>query len=51
MANDKYKPRVGINVIEKVISLKEQDQEFLTVFSIDFIRDLCEREFDNGISL
>ena len=42
MANDKYKPRVGINVIEKVISLKEQDQEFLTVFSIDFIRDLCE---------
>ena len=30
MANDKYKTRVGINVIEKVISLKEQDQEFLT---------------------
>ena len=30
MANDKYKTHVGINVIEKVISLKEQDQEFLT---------------------
>lgn len=42
MANDKYKTHVGINVIEKVISLKEQDQEFLTVFSIDFIRDLRE---------
>lgn len=51
MANDKYKPRVGINVIEKVISLKEQNQEFLTNKTIlsylggesrDFIRDLCE---------
>ena len=51
MANDKYKPRVGINVIEKVISLKEQNQEFLTnkiiLFylggvSRDFIRDLRE---------
>lgn len=51
MANDKYKPRVGINVIEKVISLKEQNQEFLTNkiilsylggVSRDFIRDLRE---------
>ena len=51
MANDKYKPRVGINVIEKVISLKEQDQEFLTNKTIlsylgdvsrDFIRELRE---------
>lgn len=51
MANDKYKPRVGINVIEKVISLKEQNQEFLTnkiiLFylggvSRNFIRDLRE---------
>lgn len=25
MANDKYKTRVGINVIEKVISLKERN--------------------------
>lgn len=49
MANDKYKTRVGINVIEKVISLKEQDQEFLTNKTIlsylggvsrDFIREL-----------
>ena len=51
MANDKYKPRVGINVIEKVISLKEQDQELLTNKTIlsylggvsrDFIRELRE---------
>ena len=51
MANDKYKTRVGINVIEKVISLKEQDQEFLTNKTIlsylggvsrDFIRNLRE---------
>lgn len=51
MANDKYKPRVGINVIEKVISLKEQNQGFLTNKTIlsylggvsrDFIRDLRE---------
>lgn len=51
MANDKYKPRVGINVIEKMISLKEQNQEFLTNkiilsylggVSRDFIRDLRE---------
>lgn len=27
---NKYKTRVGINVVVKVISLKEQDQEFLT---------------------
>ncbi len=51
MANEKYKPRVGINVIEKMISLKEQNQEFLTNkiilsylggVSRDFIRDLRE---------
>ena len=51
MANDKYKTRVGINVIEKVISQKEQDQEFLTNkiilsylggVSRDFIRNLRE---------
>lgn len=51
MANDKYKTRVGINVIEKVISLKEQDQESLTNKPIlsylggvsrDFIRNLRE---------
>ena len=51
MANDKYKTRVGINVIEKVISLKEQDQVFLTNKTIlsylggvsrDFIRELRE---------
>ena len=51
MANEKYKTRVGINVIEKVISLKEQDQEFLTNKTIlfylggvskEFVRDLRE---------
>ena len=51
MANEKYKPRVGINVIEKILSLKEQNQEFLTNkiilsylggVSRDFIRDLRE---------
>ena len=51
MANDKYKTRVGINVVEKVISLKEQDQEFLTNKTIlsylggvskEFVRDLRE---------
>ena len=47
----KYKTRVGINVVEKVISLKEQDQEFLTNKTIlsylggvskEFVRDLRE---------
>jgi len=51
MANDRYKTRVGISVVEKVISLKEQDQEFLankTILSYlggvskDFIGDLRE---------
>lgn len=51
MANEKYKTRVGINVVEKVISLKEQDQEFLTNKTIlsylggvskEFVRDLRE---------
>lgn len=49
MATDKYKTRIGINVVEKVISLKEQDQEFLTNKTIlsylggvskDFVKDL-----------
>ena len=53
MVNDKYKTHVGINVIEKVISLKEQNQEFLTNKTIlsylggvsrDFIRDLRESD-------
>ena len=30
----KYRTKVGIDVIEKVVSLKEQDQEFLTNKSI-----------------
>lgn len=51
MANDKYRTRVGINVVEKVISLKELDQEFLTDKTIlsylggvskEFVRDLRE---------
>lgn len=45
----KYHTKVGIDVIEKVVSLKEQDQEFLTNKSIlaflggvskDFVEDL-----------
>lgn len=49
--SDKYRTKVGIDVIENKISLKEQDQEFLTNKSIlaylggvskDFIKDLRE---------
>ena len=49
--NDKNINHVGINVVEKVISLKEQDYKFLTNKSIlsylggvskEFVRDLCE---------
>lgn len=45
----KYHTKVGIDVVEKVISLREQDQEFLTNKSIlaylggvskDFVEDL-----------
>lgn len=47
----KYHTKVGIDVIEKVVSLREQDQEFLTNKSIlvflggvskDFVKDLRE---------
>ena len=47
----KYHTKVGLEVVEKVISLKEQDQEFLTNKSIlaflggvskDFVKDLRE---------
>ena len=47
----KYHTKVGIDVVEKVISLKEQDQEFMTNKSIlaflggvskDFVKDLRE---------
>lgn len=49
--SDKYHTKVGIDVIEKVISLKEADQEFLTNKTIlaylggvskEFIKDLRE---------
>ena len=49
MVSDKYKTRVGINVVEKIISLKEQEQEFFTTKSLSaylggvsryFIKDL-----------
>lgn len=49
--HNKNKNRIGINVVEKVISLKEQDQEFLTNKTIlsylggvskEFVRDLRE---------
>ena len=49
MSSDRLKTRVGINVVEKIISLKEQDKEFLTTKSLsvylggvskDFIKDL-----------
>ena len=48
---NKYKTCVGVNVVEKVISLKEQDQEFLTNKTIlsylggvskGFVKDLRE---------
>ena len=48
---DKYRTKVGIDVVEKVISLKEADQEFLTNKTIlsylggvskEFIKDLRE---------
>lgn len=47
----KYHTKVGIDVVEKIISLKEIDQEFLTNKTIlaylggvskDFVRDLRE---------
>lgn len=47
----KYHTKVGIDVVQKVISLKEQDQEFLTNKTIlvylggvskDFVKDLRE---------
>lgn len=49
--HNKNKKRIGINVVEEVISLKEQDQEFLTNKTIlsylggvskDFVKDLRE---------
>lgn len=49
--SDKYRTKVGIDVVEKVISLKEADQEFLTNKTIlaylggvskEFIKDLRE---------
>lgn len=48
---DKHHSKVGIDVVEKIISLKEIDQEFLTNKTIlaylggvskDFVRDLRE---------
>lgn len=47
----KYHTKVGIDVVQKTISLKEQDQEFLTNKTIlvylggvskDFVKDLRE---------
>ena len=52
MSSDRLKTRVGINVVEKIISLKVQDQEFFTTKSLsvylggvskDFIKDLRDR--------
>lgn len=49
MSSDRLKTCVGINVVEKIISLKVQDQEFFTTKSLlvylggvskDFIKDL-----------
>lgn len=48
---DKYRTKVGIDIVEKVITMKEIDQEFLTNKTIlaylggvsrDFIRNLRE---------
>lgn len=49
--SDKYRTKVGIDVIEKIITMKEVDQEFLTNKTIlaylggvskEFIKDLRE---------
>ena len=49
--SDKYRTKVGVDVIEKAISLKEAEQEFLTNKTIlsylggvsrEFIKDLRE---------
>lgn len=49
--SDKYRTKVGIDIVEKVITMKEIDQEFLTNKTIlaylggvsrDFIRNLRE---------
>lgn len=49
--SDKYHSKVGIDVVEKIISLKEVDQEFLTNKTIlaylggvskEYIKDLRE---------
>ena len=49
--SDRFRTKVGIDVVEKIISLKEVDQEFLTNKTIlaylggvskDFVRDLRE---------
>lgn len=48
---DKYRTKIGIDIVEKVITMKEIDQEFLTNKTIlaylggvsrDFIRNLRE---------
>lgn len=49
--SDKYRTKIGIDIVEKVITMKEIDQEFLTNKTIlvylggvsrDFIRNLRE---------
>lgn len=49
--SDRFRTKIGIDIVEKVISLKEADQEFLTNKTIltylggvsrDFIRNLRE---------
>lgn len=49
--SDRFRTKIGIDIVEKVITMKEIDQEFLTNKTIlaylggvsrDFIRNLCE---------
>ena len=49
--SDKYRTKIGIDIVEKVITMKEIDQEFLTNKTIlaylggvskDFVKDLRE---------
>ena len=49
--SDKYRTKIGIDIVEKVITMKEIDQEFLTNKTIlaylggvsrEFIKDLRE---------
>lgn len=47
--SDKYHTKVGIDVVEKIISLKEADQEFLTNKTILAYLGGVSKEFIKGL--